>query len=65
MSEVIQRSPHIDWEKRRALEAEYDRAEQAQNFGQCENCQVMREAVLCLSCGLCFKYCHPQDECEA
>jgi ferredoxin len=64
MSETIQRGPHIDWDKRQALEAEYERSDDAKNHGQCENCQDERDVVLCLKCGRCFRNCHPEDECE-
>lgn len=53
----------IDWESRKLLEKEYDRADDANNSGICPGCD--EDHVLCLICGYCFKYCHPDDECQA
>lgn len=44
------------------LEQEYDAAEKAGSFGECPSCEDADPHVLCLVCGVCFKYCHPDTD---
>jgi hypothetical protein len=59
----LRNNPNIDWDKRRALETQYDAADDAGHIGHCDSCQS-KDTVLCLNCGFCFRYCHPFDDCE-
>lgn len=43
----------------RLIDALYD----DDNFGICSGCE--EEHVLCPNCGLCLKYCHDPNYCEA
>jgi len=58
----LRNNPNIDWDKRQALEESYNQADDAGNVGECDSCDSS-STVLCLHCGLCFRYCHEDDEC--
>lgn len=43
------------------LEREYEKADEANSVGICPGCEDRNPHVLCTTCGVCFKYCHPDD----